>query len=318
LYEHGSGVPLDTRRALEWYQKGAAGSAYATRMLGRFLLFTSGPEKNPSEGCRHLLIAAKAGDTGAAYGIGYCLESGVGVDKDEAAAAYWFTEAAKHGHGPSEHELGLLYLSGRGVPEDHAAAEKWFSQAAAHGEDGAKRALANLRERQHCEASAKTELFGVKLLCGSRQEFRRALARANVTPRQVDDRNWYDEYESTQVLDGSGTLDVWFTSDGAWMGRAVYDFPSNVDVEQVFRVMLMVGLKYGHPRTRSGNLAVGPVRFEWTLPDGVRVVVRREWPDTTTYLEYQNPRRLPQMEREIKEADRRAKNDRVREQSGAF
>ncbi|HET9934674.1 MAG TPA: tetratricopeptide repeat protein [Polyangiaceae bacterium] len=320
LYELGIGVERDPQRALGWYRKaatsedGALGASY----LGHALRFWDGPDHDATEGCRLLLVAAKEGYPRAQFDIGLCLESGVGVPKDENAAAYWYLEAAKQNYSDAEYELALMCLDGRGVARDRTAAEKWLERAISHGNQAAVGELSNLRERGNCDRSAKTELFGTKVSCASRRELRRALKRGNASGVSEDDNRWYDSYESSALLEESQSLELWYTRDNGWLARARYEFPSWLDTEQVARVAAMVTRKYGAPRARNGLVAVGPVRYEWALPDGVRLVVRRGWPGTTTYLEYENPKRLSQMEREIAADERAEKVRQAARQSTAF
>ncbi len=81
---------------------------------------------------------------------GLCFYSGLGVKKDLATAAYWFSLAAEQNDAAAQYNLGndhqlsarcwiapmasllvgVVYSSGRGVPEVDAAVVKWFSAAA--------------------------------------------------------------------------------------------------------------------------------------------------------------------------------------------
>ncbi len=319
FYETGTAVDKNQHTAIEWYKKAAAqGSARGALYLGAVLRFVDGPEHDSVEGCRQMLIGAKAGFARAQYGMGLCLETGDGVTADLSAAAYWFTEAAKQAYAAAEYHLALLYLDGRGVQQDRVAAEKWLGQAATHGDKVAAAELASVRERQVCSQSGKTELFGVKLGCASRRELRRALGRSAAKVTSEDENHWFDEYETASLLDESRGLELWYTRDNAWLARARYDFPSSLDTEQVVRIADMVAHKYGAPASRRGVIAVGEVAYEWLLPDGVRLSVWRGWPDTTTYLDYKNPKRLAQMEREMAADDRAGKQRRAASQAGAF
>ncbi|MFZ5896275.1 MAG: tetratricopeptide repeat protein [Myxococcota bacterium] len=319
LYERGLGVPKDLHAAIEWYRKAASkGDARGAQELGRALRFWSGPDYDAAEGCKQLLIAAKAGRAGAQYGFAKCLETGVGVPRDDAAAAFWYAEGAKQRHAGSEYELGLAYAEGRGVPADVVVAERLLVQANTHGDKDARQALADLRERTACARHAKTELFGVKLACASRRELRRALSRSDAPATSESDDRWYDSYDSSHVLDESRTLQLWYTRDNAWLARATYEFPSHVDAGQVVRIAERVARKYGRPTSQRGNPSLGPMRYEWVLPDGVQLSIHRDWPDTTTHMDYKNPKRLAQMDREIAHDDGAARKRREASQSGAF
>lgn len=60
--------------------------------------------------------AQREGTPHACFGLGHCLEYGLGCPCDYVAAAEWYGKAAEAGHAPSMHSLGLLYETARVPP----------------------------------------------------------------------------------------------------------------------------------------------------------------------------------------------------------
>ena len=60
---------------------------------------------------------------------------GLGIDKTELDASYWYRKAAEQGHAGAQYELGGAYLEGRGREEgaDVAKAVCWYRKAAEQG-----------------------------------------------------------------------------------------------------------------------------------------------------------------------------------------
>jgi hypothetical protein len=73
--------------------------------------------------------------------------TGIGVPKDDAAAATWFRKAADQGHATAQYELGHLNYSGLGVAMDWSQAIAWFQKAADQGNADAQYALGGIYER---------------------------------------------------------------------------------------------------------------------------------------------------------------------------
>jgi TPR repeat protein len=78
---------------------------------------------------------------------GECLLGGVGVAKDEPAAAVWFRRAAAQSHAGGQHNLGVCYSLGLGVTRDEGEAVRWFRRAAAANFAPAQYALGGCYEK---------------------------------------------------------------------------------------------------------------------------------------------------------------------------
>ena len=95
LYSNGTGVAMDEKLAVSWYQKSAAqGYVRAQTMLG----------------------------------IMY--ENGAGTKLDYNKAASWYGKAAEQGDPVAQSLLGAMYVEGLGMPVNLVQALKWFALAA--------------------------------------------------------------------------------------------------------------------------------------------------------------------------------------------
>lgn len=83
--------------------------------------------------------AAAAGHAGAEARLGDFYAEGLGVARDDAAAAKHYRTAADKGVPHAMARLGMMYADGRGVARDLQEALFWLSLAAAHGQDTADR-----------------------------------------------------------------------------------------------------------------------------------------------------------------------------------
>ena len=98
LYDEGTGVPQDHRRAMEWFEK-----------------------------------AAKQGHVGAQVNLGTLYLRGEGAPQSDQMALFWFSQAAERGHALAFAKLGWMSAQGRGVLQDFIQAHKWYNLAAANG-----------------------------------------------------------------------------------------------------------------------------------------------------------------------------------------
>lgn len=106
MYERGQGVPADSARAAQWYEKSA----------------NQGNRK-----AMHNLAVSYAGR------------------RNMAEAARWFAKAAALGLSDSQFNLAVLYERGEGVPLSLSDAYKWYSIAAAAGDAESKTRIAVLQ-----------------------------------------------------------------------------------------------------------------------------------------------------------------------------
>ena len=91
--------------------------------------------------------AATQGVVEAQYNLGTFYSVGLGVEKNEQAAADWLRRAAEKGLTEAQYNLGVLYEHGRGVRLDGDAALEWYSRAAKKGYAPAKERLSKLSQK---------------------------------------------------------------------------------------------------------------------------------------------------------------------------
>ena len=85
------------------------------------------------------LVLASAGGAAEAQALAY--EHGEGVPKDQRKAAALYCEAARSGDVGSMFNLGWMYANGRGVERDDALAAYFFTRAAREGHPQAREML---------------------------------------------------------------------------------------------------------------------------------------------------------------------------------
>lgn len=67
------------------------------------------------------------------YHLGLKYKDGLGVEKDESRAMFYFEKAAYRGHMLSQYELGMLHFSHQGDAEEEKKALSWFEKASCQG-----------------------------------------------------------------------------------------------------------------------------------------------------------------------------------------
>ncbi|MEZ5299469.1 MAG: tetratricopeptide repeat protein [Verrucomicrobiales bacterium] len=167
LYESGEGPPASVAEAERYYRAAAnAGYARAQSKLGMLLLTKAGsPElggeakkdAQRKEGFEWLGRAAEGGSARAMRTLGKLYYTGVGLEKDDAAAWRWFRRAAAAEDAAAAYHVGLMIEGGR-VPEGEAEsageAKAWYLRAAAEGLGEAMLKLATLAKVEGAEADA--------------------------------------------------------------------------------------------------------------------------------------------------------------------
>ena len=142
-YDHGNGVPKDSGKAVEWYQKAAGqGHAKAQNNLGAMYKSGEGVPKDAGKAVEWFQKAAAQGIAGAQFNLGSSYADGSGVPKDAAKAAEWYQKAAVQGEPEAQAALGWMYFRGEGVGKDEAKAFEWFLKAGKQGGESSQAYLA--------------------------------------------------------------------------------------------------------------------------------------------------------------------------------
>lgn len=88
-------------------------------------------DKNEPHLARRIWAAlAEHNNADAAYKLGMVYDTGAGIERDPARAAYWYYRAAIQGHIHAQHNLAVAYANGDGVDIDIRAALVWWERAA--------------------------------------------------------------------------------------------------------------------------------------------------------------------------------------------
>jgi TPR repeat protein len=90
-------------------------------------------EGKPAEAVRLLTASAEDGIARAQTRLAWHYETGRGVERSLAKAAYWFERAALGGNGEAMYALSVMFATGAGQTRDPVVAEDWLRKSAAAG-----------------------------------------------------------------------------------------------------------------------------------------------------------------------------------------
>ena len=144
------------------------------------------------------------------------------------------------------------------------------------------------------------ELFGLALDQTDRSALRSAIHEAGVKVVREVDTYPYDLYNPSPWREGATEMAVGYTQENQLFAVAEITFRSFNDTEQVREIAEQVRDQLGPWQRVMGRRSEGPVEFEWQR-GGVQVMVHRGWPDTTTYLTYEIPERVEQMQQALQD-----------------
>lgn len=129
-YYGGANMPQDPERARGLFERAAAGGRMDAHAHLGFMALNSGLNESAIQ---HLEKAAAAGEKLGLHGMGYASLHGIGLPKDDAKAAVFFSKAAEAEHPEAMYNLGLMHSSGIGVERSMAQAYRYFQDAAVYG-----------------------------------------------------------------------------------------------------------------------------------------------------------------------------------------
>lgn len=98
---------------------------------------------------------AEGGDATAQNSVGALYDHGLGVDEDDATAAYWYQLAADQNLPLAMRNIANMYAGGYGVAFDQALAESWYEKAARMGDPVSIKRMAALRPSGEFAAAAE-------------------------------------------------------------------------------------------------------------------------------------------------------------------
>lgn len=92
----------------------------------------------------NIFTEAENGNIAAMSSLGFMYAKGVGMEKNEQEAIYWYRKAAEQGHLNSQFNLGVMYAKGRGIEQNYTESFKWYKLAAEQGDVTAQSTLAKM------------------------------------------------------------------------------------------------------------------------------------------------------------------------------
>lgn len=121
-----------------------AGQGFAQYALGKKYRDGQGVERNIQKAVELFTLAAKQGNSFAAFALGKMfLSNDASLPRDEATALNWITYASERGNQFAQCHLGKLLLKGAdGIPQDTNAALRWLRASVDQGNVYAEYALA--------------------------------------------------------------------------------------------------------------------------------------------------------------------------------
>jgi hypothetical protein len=126
----GYGLPEDSRKATDWYRRGAElGDAFSQTSLAVLYCEGDGVRQDFAEAVKLLRSAANQGHAPALRSLGNMYYTGKGVLKDHTEALTFFAKAAEMGDSEAQDKLGAMYGAGEGVKKNAVEAEKWKRKA---------------------------------------------------------------------------------------------------------------------------------------------------------------------------------------------
>lgn len=135
LYEEGTFVGQDERKAMEYYLMAAGnGSTGAMNNIGNLYLHGKGVEKDYDKAFAWYQKATElSGNAAAECSLGMCYQYGYGTKIDYEKARGFYEASAKQGFGLAYYRMGLLYEQGLGVVKDIRIAKQYFGEALHRG-----------------------------------------------------------------------------------------------------------------------------------------------------------------------------------------
>ena len=145
LYRFGQGVPVDTKKSFELYERAANRtdntSAAALNNLGLSYYHGLGTEVNKAEGIRLLTLAANAGFAESSYHLGTAYSVGLNPD-DKRTALRWFKKGGQQGDASAAFMAGFLLMQRNQGRADIDEGMIYMELAAEAGNEAATRTMA--------------------------------------------------------------------------------------------------------------------------------------------------------------------------------
>lgn len=284
FYKTGESFKKDYKKSVYWYQKAAdQNNVDAIRNLGYMFEKGYGLKKDIKKALKLYQQASDLNDPEAMANIGILYSKGSGVHQSTVDAMLYFERSASLGHAPSMRYLAEYYEEGVVFKVDYNKALELYKES---NTKVAQRRYKDLKSRMKCLGDDVTRLFNLSIKCSKREDMRESLRLTKA--KFVRQHGLSDIYSSSLLLKESSQLKIDYDGHLNFI-QATYTFPSRMDIGQVARILELVESKYGKPSLSEGQANVGSVNYKWILKDGIEILVRRGWPETTTYMSYRYP-----------------------------
>ena len=141
------------------------------------------------------------------------------------------------------------------------------------------------------------ELFGVALQSATLEQLRDAAKQSGaVLIRKGDENEWFDVYDSRDLLPGSSKMYLGYVKESRQLAFVEYEF---IGLQQP-GMLRKLRLKYGNGNTEKGEF-VSDVGYRWQH-EGIEILLGADWQNYRTRLSYINPRVLQDLNKERAQA----------------
>lgn len=300
FYENGKAGKVDFEQAVKWYKSAAnKGNKSAEFKLARFYQNGNGVEQNMRIAIELYKQAAMQNHPQAYYHLGLIYENGEqGISVDRSKAFAYYKEAVALGDLHANGHLATFYEQGTEVPMNIERALALYQQSP---ESWAKVNYQKLAKQKRCLETATTVLFSVAIACTNRKILSKEITNQQITVISENPLNWSDTYYTGAVIKGTSELKITYTRED-YFASAQYTFIGRNDPNLIVRIKEIVKQKYAEPDSVQGESRKGAASFQWLLDDGIKLVVQRKWPDTTTFVTYSLPEHVELLKAQQKQS----------------
>lgn len=131
-YANGRGCEQDDDKALECFKK-SADLGYECGMTSIGYYYRDVEEhQDADKAFKYLCIGAAFGDAEAMNDIGYALENGIGIEKNDKWSFKFYKKSAETGDAVGMSNVAQCYAEGRGIERNTQLALKWYEDAKAN------------------------------------------------------------------------------------------------------------------------------------------------------------------------------------------
>ncbi|MGJ8580747.1 MAG: tetratricopeptide repeat protein [Psychromonas sp.] len=301
IFESGKNDESDTDKAISWYRRAALqGNTNAQFQLGRLSQLGKGTEKSIQRAIDWYTQASRRGNAEAYYILGEIYEKGtteyphnIRPNLQKAVKNYQYASELNY---PLAHaKLAYFYEMGIFTNQDREAAIELYKKSP---QTWAKDRLQRLVNHDQCLEEASTRMFNELISCANRRLLRERIKQQSIKAISEDDQSLLDTYFTGAVIKGTSELTMQYT-DKDDFAKATYTYIGRNNPTLIIKVKNLIVEKYGQPNHATGDTSEGEASFHWILDDNIVVNVFRFWPDTTTFVEYEQLTQ-PQNEYSIK------------------